>query len=143
VSTDVLSLHSGHGHRFEPPGTPAGDRAPAVLQRGHPHRPGGPPRHGGQCDQGDLLPALPAKEDLVEAYLRATDADLRAAVAEALDQANPEQSAAALLELIGQVTCSAGFRGCHFINASAEYRDPGDPVRVAVTGAPRLGSRTP
>ncbi|GAA1894616.1 TetR/AcrR family transcriptional regulator [Streptantibioticus ferralitis] len=75
---------------------------------------------------------FPAKEDLVEAYLRATDADLRAAVADALDQADPQQSAAALLDLIGQVTCSAGFRGCHFINASAEYPDPADPVRVAV-----------
>ncbi|WP_236794508.1 TetR/AcrR family transcriptional regulator [Amycolatopsis sp. GM8] len=73
-----------------------------------------------------------AKEDLVEAYLRATDADLRAAVADRLDQPNPRQAAAALLELIGQITCSAGFRGCHFINASAEYPDPTDPIRVAV-----------
>ena len=75
---------------------------------------------------------FPAKENLVEAYLRATDADLRAAVAAALDGGSPQQSAAALLELIGQVTCSAGFRGCHFINASAEYPDAADPVRVAV-----------
>ena len=75
---------------------------------------------------------FPAKEDLVEAYLRATDADLRAAVAQATAGGSPQQSAAALLELIGQVTCSAGFRGCHFINASAEYPDPADPVRVAV-----------
>jgi AcrR family transcriptional regulator len=75
---------------------------------------------------------FPAKEDLVEAYLRATDADLRSAVAGALDRPSPQQSAAALLDLIGQVACSAGFRGCHFINASAEYPDPKDPVRVAV-----------
>jgi AcrR family transcriptional regulator len=75
---------------------------------------------------------FPAKEDLVEAYLRATDADLRAAVANVTDQPSPQDSAAALLELIGQVTCSAGFRGCHFINASAEYPDAEDPVRVAV-----------
>ncbi|MDF2255850.1 TetR/AcrR family transcriptional regulator [Streptantibioticus ferralitis] len=75
---------------------------------------------------------FPAKEDLVEAYLRATDADLRAAVADTLEQPDPQQAAAALLDLIGQVTCSAGFRGCHFINASAEYPDPADPVRVAV-----------
>ncbi|MGH8963076.1 MAG: TetR/AcrR family transcriptional regulator [Jatrophihabitantaceae bacterium] len=75
---------------------------------------------------------FPAKEDLVEAYLRTTDADLRAGVAKALDQANPQQSAAALLDLIGKVTCSAGFRGCHFINASAEYPNPDDPVRAAV-----------
>jgi AcrR family transcriptional regulator len=75
---------------------------------------------------------FPAKEDLVEAYLRATDADLRAMVADAVEQSSPQEGAAALLELIGQVTCSAGFRGCHFITASAEYPDPGDPVRVAV-----------
>ena len=75
---------------------------------------------------------FPAKENLVQAYLRATDEDLRAAVAEALDQGSAQESAAALLELIGQVTCSAGFRGCHFINASAEYPDPEDPIRVAV-----------
>ena len=74
----------------------------------------------------------PAKEDLVEAYLRATDAELRAAVADALGRDSPQLAAAALLELIGQVTCSAGFRGCHFINASAEYPDPADPIRIAV-----------
>ena len=76
---------------------------------------------------------FPAKEDLVEAYLRATDAELRAVVGQALDQAaGPQQAVAALLELIGQVTCSAGFRGCHFINAAAEYPDPADPIRAAV-----------
>jgi len=75
---------------------------------------------------------FPAKEDLVEAYLRATDADLRAMVGKVLDHGTPQESAAALLELIGQVTCSAGFRGCHFINASAEYPNAEDPIRIAV-----------
>jgi len=75
---------------------------------------------------------FPAKEDLVEAYLRATDAELREAVAAALDKGSPQEAAAALLELIGEVACAAGFRGCHFINASAEYPDAADPVRVAV-----------
>jgi hypothetical protein len=42
-------------------------------------------------------------------------------VADALDRPNAAKSATALLDLIGQVTCSAGFRGCHFINAAAEY----------------------
>jgi AcrR family transcriptional regulator len=74
----------------------------------------------------------PAKEDLVEAYLRATDADLRQAVATALTAPDPRRSAEALLDLIGRTTCSAGFRGCHFINASAEYPDAADPIRVAV-----------
>lgn len=75
----------------------------------------------------------PAKEDLVEAYLRATDADLRAAVNTLLDEEpGPEEGAAALLEFIGDVICGHGFRGCHFINASAEYPNPQDPVRAAV-----------
>ncbi|WP_370369456.1 TetR/AcrR family transcriptional regulator [Catenulispora sp. GP43] len=75
----------------------------------------------------------PAKEDLVEAYLRATDADLRAAVDGLLEQEpGPKESAAALLDFIGDVVCGYGFRGCHFINASAEYPDPDDPVRSAV-----------
>lgn len=76
---------------------------------------------------------FPAKEALVEAYLRATDADLRAMVGEVLGgPGGPQQATVALLELIGQVTCSAGFRGCHFIDAAAEYPDPADPIRVAV-----------
>jgi AcrR family transcriptional regulator len=75
---------------------------------------------------------FPAKEDLVEAYLRATDADLRTMVGNVLGHGSAHESAAALLELIGQVTCSAGFRGCHFINAAAEYPDSADPIRVAV-----------
>ncbi|HEY3868773.1 MAG TPA: helix-turn-helix domain-containing protein [Actinocrinis sp.] len=75
---------------------------------------------------------FPAKEDLVEAYLRATDADLRGAVAAALDRGSAQDSAAALLDLIGRTTCSAGFRGCHFINAAAEYPDPQNSVRAAV-----------
>jgi AcrR family transcriptional regulator len=75
---------------------------------------------------------FPAKDDLVEEYLRVTDAELRTAVAEALDHPDPQHAADALLELIGQVACSAGFRGCHFINASAEYPDPAAPIRVAV-----------
>jgi AcrR family transcriptional regulator len=75
---------------------------------------------------------FPTKEHLVEAYLRATDDDLRAAVAAAIEGADPQRSLAALLDLIGHTTNAPGFRGCHFINAAAEYPDPDDPVRVAV-----------
>ncbi|MEY9912305.1 AcrR family transcriptional regulator [Catenulispora sp. MAP12-49] len=75
----------------------------------------------------------PAKEDLVEAYLRATDADLRDAVDALLEQEpTSEAGAAALLDFIGDVVCGTGFRGCHFINASAEYPDPDHQVRTAV-----------
>jgi AcrR family transcriptional regulator len=75
---------------------------------------------------------FPTKEHLVEAYLRATDADLRAAVDAAVAGHDPQASLAALLDLIGHTTNTPGFRGCHFINAAAEYPDPEDPVRVAI-----------
>ncbi len=75
---------------------------------------------------------FPTKEALVEAYLRATDADLRRAVADALAGESPENDLAALLDLIGHTTNTPGFRGCHFINGAAEYPDATHPVRVAI-----------
>ncbi|MET7486421.1 TetR/AcrR family transcriptional regulator [Streptomyces sp. NPDC005538] len=75
---------------------------------------------------------FPTKEDLVVAYLRATDTRLRAAVEAAVAEAESDQGVSALLDLIGEVTCSAGFRGCHFINAAAEYPNASDPVREAI-----------
>lgn len=72
------------------------------------------------------------KEALVEAYLRATDADLRHAVAAALAVDDPGRALRALLDLIGHTTIAPGFRGCHFINAAAEYPDAAHPVRVAI-----------
>lgn len=75
---------------------------------------------------------FPSKEHLVEAYLRATDSDLRAAVEAAVAGDDPHASMDALLDLIGHTTNTPGFRGCHFINAAAEYPDESDPVRVAI-----------
>jgi AcrR family transcriptional regulator len=75
---------------------------------------------------------FPTKESLVEAYLRATDADLRHAVDGVLTGDDPQQALRALLDLIGHTTNTPGFRGCHFINAAAEYPDAAHPVRIAI-----------
>jgi AcrR family transcriptional regulator len=75
---------------------------------------------------------FPTKEALVEAYLRATDSDLRTAVDQALAVDDPGAALGALLDLIGHTTNAPGFRGCHFINAAAEYPDSVHPVRVAI-----------
>jgi AcrR family transcriptional regulator len=75
---------------------------------------------------------FPTKEALVEAYLRATDADLHEAVAAALAADDPGQALEALLDLIGDTTDAPDFRGCHFINAAAEYPDAAHPVRIAI-----------
>lgn len=76
---------------------------------------------------------FPGKEELVVAYLRAQDAGVRALLG-----AEPEtpEGAVALLGLMvegmGGEICRAGFRGCPFINAAAEYPDPAHPVHEAV-----------
>jgi AcrR family transcriptional regulator len=75
---------------------------------------------------------FPTKEALVEAYLRTADQRLRANVENALEGQDPQQALEALLDLIGQRTNAAGFRGCQFINAAAEYPDGTHPVHVAV-----------
>ncbi len=75
---------------------------------------------------------FPAKEDLVVAYLRAVDADLRASVEDVASREDAEQGLGELLDLIGSTICADGFRGCHFINAAAEYPDAADDVRKTI-----------
>lgn len=76
---------------------------------------------------------FPGKDDLVVAYLEATDRAVREQVGEP-----PRERAAAVAWLraltgeLGRRVCGPGFRGCPFINAAAEYPDPGSTVRGAV-----------
>jgi AcrR family transcriptional regulator len=74
----------------------------------------------------------PGKDALVEAYLRATHAELESAVEQLMADDDPRAALEALLDFIGYNANLPNFRGCHFINAAAEYPDPGSPVRVAV-----------
>ncbi|MCC2314279.1 TetR/AcrR family transcriptional regulator [Cellulomonas xiejunii] len=76
---------------------------------------------------------FPGKEALVVAYLDATDRAVREAVGDV-----PQDAAAAARWLTGMTLrvadelCRPGFRGCPFINAAAEFPDPGSPVRRVV-----------
>jgi AcrR family transcriptional regulator len=78
---------------------------------------------------------FPTKDDLVAAYLRRRADRDRQQVAEVLE-AHPGDCRAALRAL-ARVLVDSGFpdmhRGCPFINAAAEYSDPGSPVRRVVT----------
>jgi AcrR family transcriptional regulator len=76
---------------------------------------------------------FPSKEDLVLAYIQATDL----AVRETLEQVGgsdlePRALLRTLSGLMGDQICRPGFRGCAFINAAAEYPDPASPVHRAV-----------
>jgi AcrR family transcriptional regulator len=76
---------------------------------------------------------FPGKEDLVVAYLEGVDQAVRQGAGPV--PAEPGAAARWLLALsglVGDQVCRIGFRGCAFINAAAEYPDPGSPVRQAV-----------
>jgi AcrR family transcriptional regulator len=76
---------------------------------------------------------FPGKDDLVAACLTDRDEQIRAAYAGAAEH---EQDPAELLRLmmhaIGDELCGAGFRGCPFINAAAEFPDPDSLPNKAV-----------
>lgn len=76
------------------------------------------------------------KDALVVAYLDAVAAAERAAV-DAASAEHPDDPGAVLqgyADVLGRESCAPGFRGCPFINAAAEYADPGHPVRAVVAG---------
>jgi AcrR family transcriptional regulator len=74
------------------------------------------------------------KDDLVVAYLEGRAALEREGVGAAIARAGGDVETALRLvsEGLGAVACRPGFRGCPFINAAAEYPDPGSPVRRLV-----------
>jgi AcrR family transcriptional regulator len=75
---------------------------------------------------------FPSKDDLIVAYLQDVDEQLQRLVGKSSSVAGPEEAVGAVFDLVGQTICSAGFRGCHFVNAAAEYPDPSHPVRLTI-----------
>jgi AcrR family transcriptional regulator len=86
-----------------------------------------------QVTRATLYRHFPGKEDLVLAHLTAADQAIRdqvdAAVAAGLPAADTLRAISAAIA--GGIR-SAGFRGCVFLNAAAEYPDPEHPVHRAV-----------
>ncbi|MFI6942390.1 TetR/AcrR family transcriptional regulator [Streptomyces sp. NPDC050418] len=74
---------------------------------------------------------FPAKDALVQAYVREQTRQQREAVDE-LTAEGPREKVLAVFDRMGQVGALDDFRGCPFINAAAEYPDPAHPVRQAV-----------
>lgn len=77
---------------------------------------------------------FPSKDDLVLAHLQRRADEERAALADVLDVAARGRYSP-LLVLAARIkddVAAPGFRGCPFLNAAAEYRDPAHPVRLLV-----------
>jgi AcrR family transcriptional regulator len=74
------------------------------------------------------------KEDLIVTYLERRAGWERAAILGARQAAagNVPTVFRIIADAIGAESCSPGFRGCPFINAAAEYADPGHPIRQVV-----------
>jgi AcrR family transcriptional regulator len=76
---------------------------------------------------------FPGKEDLVLAYLADEDQKIRDRVAAGAHRAaEPRELLHVLVAGLSDQICAAGFRGCPFLNAAAEYPDAEHPVRAAV-----------
>jgi AcrR family transcriptional regulator len=78
---------------------------------------------------------FPSKNDLIAGYLEDRTARARHRIAQVIEDSNGDARAA--LRELGRVftseTFAAEYRGCPFVNASAEFAAPGHPARVLAT----------
>ncbi|MCX4460747.1 TetR/AcrR family transcriptional regulator (plasmid) [Streptomyces sp. NBC_01340] len=83
--------------------------------------------------RGTFYRHFDGKDDLVRAYLEATDQQIRDHITAAEKEiSSPADFLAAVAHGIGEELCGQGFRGCPFINAAAEYPDPSSVIHQAV-----------
>ncbi|MFF3513196.1 TetR/AcrR family transcriptional regulator [Streptomyces sp. NPDC002573] len=83
--------------------------------------------------RGTFYRHFEGKDDLVRAYLEATDQDIRDRLGAAKEEIGDSSAfLQAVAHGIGEELCGAGFRGCPFINAAAEYPERDSAVHQAV-----------
>ncbi|MFK0160858.1 TetR/AcrR family transcriptional regulator [Streptomyces sp. NPDC090493] len=83
--------------------------------------------------RGTFYRHFEGKDDLVRAYLETTDQDIRDRIGAAREEiADPSVFLQAVAAGIGEELCGAGFRGCPFINAAAEYPERDSAIHQAV-----------
>ena len=86
-----------------------------------------------EVTRATLYRHFPGKEELVLAYLGESDRAVREVTEGTIAGGFPAaDTLRAVSRSIAQGIRSPGFRGCAFLNAVAEYPDPGHPVHQAV-----------
>jgi AcrR family transcriptional regulator len=85
-----------------------------------------------QVTRATLYKHFPSKDDLIVAYLTQADEAIRARTdAARAEETNADEVIRTVGRSITDDILSAGFRGCAFLNAAAEYPDPAHPVHQA------------
>jgi AcrR family transcriptional regulator len=78
---------------------------------------------------------FPSKDDLIAGYLEGRARRARRRMTQVIEDSHGDARAA--LRALGRVftseTFAAEYRGCPFVNASAEFASPGHPARVLAT----------
>ncbi|MEV6304327.1 TetR/AcrR family transcriptional regulator [Actinoplanes sp. NPDC051861] len=88
---------------------------------------------GAKITRATFYRHFPGKDDLVVAYLHEADRAIRNQVETALaDSPAAPDAVRAVAQSIADGIRSRGFRGCAFLNAVAEFPNPGHPVHQAV-----------
>lgn len=83
--------------------------------------------------RGTFYRHFEGKDDLVRAYLEARYLRIRAGLRAAKEESgSPAAFVETVARAIGAEMCGAGFRGCPFINAAAEYPEPDSAVHQVV-----------
>lgn len=79
-----------------------------------------------------LYAHFPSKDELIASYLRRRSENWRHHMGEELArrEVSPADRIDAVFEVLAEGCAMPGFRGCPFINATAEYPDPAHPGRI-------------
>jgi AcrR family transcriptional regulator len=80
-----------------------------------------------------LYKYFPSKDDLVLAHLQKSKENMAAYIANGLNACNgsPKQKLLAIFAIFAELLANPGFRGCPFINASAEFAEASHPIQQA------------
>lgn len=80
-----------------------------------------------------LYKYFPSKDDLVLAHLQKSGTEMRSRIVNAIDSkaTEPKQKLLAVFDVFEELLVTPEFRGCPFINASAEFAEQANPVQQA------------
>jgi AcrR family transcriptional regulator len=88
------------------------------------------------CGKNLLYRNFASKDDLVVAYLRRCRTEWEGVIDRAIEQAggDPASQLVAVVSAVAGQVRDGDYHGCPFLNAHAEFRDPGHPAHLVSVG---------